>query len=120
MEVAMKSTTTTMRTIDLGHEQLFVLDGGRDTRVRVLFGGTWLTEEGSGDSIVHAGEEVTLLRDGHAVLEGLGPTRVQIVESAQRGPLQWIARWRQQTSLRLRLLVEKLHLGARAAIEPNG
>ena len=115
----MKPAATTMRTIDFGYEQLFVLDGGRDTRVRVLFGGTWLTEEGGGDSIVHAGEEVALQRDGHALLEGLGPTRVQIVESTRRGPLHRIARWRRQTGRHLRQLVERLHLGARAAIEPN-
>jgi hypothetical protein len=120
MEATMKATTTTMRTIDLGYEQVFVLDGGRDTRVRVLFGGTWLTEEdASGDAIVCAGEEVALRRDGHAVLEGLGPTRLQIIEPARR-PLQRAARWRQHVGRYLRQTVERLHLGARAAAEPNG
>ncbi|NWG75629.1 MAG: DUF2917 domain-containing protein, partial [Rubrivivax sp.] len=36
-------------TIELDHDQLLILDGGRGARVRVLRGGAWLTQEGAAD-----------------------------------------------------------------------
>jgi len=78
----MRTTTETVRTIDLGYEQMMVFDGGRDGRVRVLFGATWLTHESeTDDAILRAGAEVAL-RSGRTVIEGLEPTRLQIVERA--------------------------------------
>jgi hypothetical protein len=79
-ELAMARATETIRTIDLGPDQMLVFDGGRDGRVRVLFGATWLTHEGEADdTILRAGAELALHR-GRTVIEGLEPTRLQIVE----------------------------------------
>jgi hypothetical protein len=96
--MAMRSTTETTRTIDLGHDQMLVFDGGRDGRVRVLSGATWLTNEGDADdTILRAGAELALHR-GRTVIEGLEPTRLQIVERAGRGamlPTAWLRKlWR--------------------------
>jgi len=89
----MNTTTETIRTIDLGHDQTMIVDGGRDGRVRVLFGATWLTQEGDADdAILRVGAEVTLRR-GRIVIEGLEPTRLQIVERAVHGaflPTAWL------------------------------
>ncbi len=76
----MRTTTEKIRTIDLGYDQMMVFDGGRDGRVRVLFGATWLTQEDdAGDTFLRAGAEVAL-HGGRTVIEGLEPTRLQIVE----------------------------------------
>lgn len=114
----MKRTVETVMTVDLGYEQLFVFDGGREARVRVLYGATWLTEEGQpGDSIVGAGGEVAL-HGGRAVVEGLGPTRLQIVESHPIGALRGALRWLQRAGRNLRQQAGRLQFGA-AAAEPN-
>ena len=88
----------TIRTIDLGHEQMMVFDGGRNSRVRVLFGATWLTQEDeAGDAFLRAGAELPL-GGGRTVIEGLEPTRLQIVEQAGHRashPRAWLRRlWR--------------------------
>ncbi len=116
----MNNRPVTQRTIDLGYEQLFVFEGGPDTRVRVLFGGTWLTEEGAaGDAFVPAGSEVLLHSHGNALIEGLGPTRVQIIDTPGQS-LGHLAAHRLGRLVRsLRRLVERLHLGARPAVEPR-
>jgi Protein of unknown function (DUF2917) len=118
MEQQMTSRAETMRTIDLGYEQMFILDGGRDARVRVLYGATWLTEEGEpGDAFLHADGEVAL-HGGRTVIEGLEPTRLQIVEPARRSILQQAARWLRQAGRSARRQVERLQLGT-ATVEPN-
>jgi hypothetical protein len=87
MERKMSHRPATVTTIDLDHDQMLVLDNGRGQRVRVLFGGTWLTHEGdSADAFMHSGAEVRL-PVGRSVLQGLGRTRLQVVESTG-------ARWR--------------------------
>ncbi|HTT13878.1 MAG TPA: DUF2917 domain-containing protein [Burkholderiaceae bacterium] len=76
---------TTTRTIDLGYEQLLTLAGRPGTRVRVLFGSMWLTQQGcEQDVVVSCGDEVTLHSGGLAVIEGLGAARVQVIEPAGR------------------------------------
>ncbi len=83
----------TSRTIDLDHEQLLALDGRRGTRVKVIYGGVWLTEEGEpGDMFALGGEEVALLRSRRALLEGLGATRVEVIEPVRGGGLRRLAR----------------------------
>jgi len=95
----MTGPTETVTTIDLGYEQLFVLDGGPAARVRVLYGAMWLTEEGEpADAIVGNGREVAL-HGGRAVAEGLEPTRLQIVETRSPSGIQ---RVRQQLRRALR------------------
>ena len=113
----MSGTMQTIRTVDLGYEQMFIFDGGPQTRVRVLYGTTWLTEEGQpGDSVVGAGDEVPL-HGGRALVEALRPARIEIVETPatlRRGG------WLRQLARSARQLVERLQLGARAAAEPHG
>jgi hypothetical protein len=117
MEKAMADASETIRTIDLGYEQMWVFDGGRDARVRVLYGAAWLTEEGEpGDAIARAGDEVAL-HGGRAVIEAIGPARVQIV-SVRPGVLRRAGRWLQQAARRARQQAGRLQLGAVAA-EPN-
>lgn len=95
-------TPTTTRTIDLGYEQLLVLESRPGVRVRVLYGNLWLTEEGRADDVFAAsGAEVALKSRGRAVIEGLGMARVQLVEPAGRAllahlvhaaPWRWLTR----------------------------
>lgn len=72
---------TTVRTIDLGYEQMLLLEGQPRTRVKVVYGGIWLTEEGrSQDVFASSGDEVALKSRGLAVVEGLGYARVEVTE----------------------------------------
>jgi hypothetical protein len=76
-------TAATSRTVDLGYEQLLVLEGRPGMKVRVLYGNLWLTEEGTAqDVFAGSGAEVALKSRGRAVIEGLGEARVQVVEMA--------------------------------------
>lgn len=107
-----------IRTIDLGHEQLFVFEGSRGTRVRVLFGATWLTEEGAvADAIVGAGTEAPL-RGGRTVIEALAPSRLQIIDNGRRTASALAQGWLRHAWRPLRRFVERLQLGDTAA-EPN-
>lgn len=72
---------TTARTVDLGYDQLLVLEARPGLKVRVLYGHLWLTEEGSAqDVFAGSGDEVALRGRGRAVVEGLGMARVQLIE----------------------------------------
>jgi Protein of unknown function (DUF2917) len=83
---------TTTRTVDLGYEQLLVLQTRPGMRVRVLYGQVWLTEEGDGqDRFAAGGEELALRSCGCAVAEGLGAARVQVTE--ERRPRAPAALW---------------------------
>lgn len=114
----MASRTETITTIDLGYEQMFVFDGGDDARVRVLYGATWLTEEGEpGDAIVRADSEV-VLHGGRTLIQGLEPTRLEIVQGAAGGSLRRSAHWLKHALRSTRRHFERLQLGA-AAAEPN-
>lgn len=113
----MKPTAESVTTIDLGYEQLLVFDGGPRARLRVLYGATWLTEEGQpADAVVGAGAEVPL-HGGRAVVEGLGPTRLQIVEAGPRSVAHHAGPRLQRAVRDLRQLLARLQLGA--AAEPN-
>lgn len=80
---------TTSRTVDLGYEQLLMLEGRPGTRVKVIYGGIWLTEEGhSQDRFATSGDEVAVLSRRRAVIEGLGATRIELVEPVAPRPLQ--------------------------------
>jgi hypothetical protein len=83
----------TVRTIDLGYEQLLMFESRPGARVRVLYGSVWLTEEGlPHDTIVGGGDEVALRARGAALLESLAPACVEIVEDAPH-------RWRRLTDV---------------------
>jgi hypothetical protein len=107
-----------IRTIDLGHEQLFVFEGDRGARVRVLFGATWLTEEGAvGDAIIGTGNEAPL-HGGRTVIEALAPSRLQIIHQGRRSASTLARGWLRHAWRPLRRFVDRLQLGG-AAAEPN-
>jgi hypothetical protein len=111
-DTAMKLPLETIRTIQLDYDQIWVFDGGRDARLRVLHGSTWLTEEGAAaDAVVCAGSEVPL-HAGRTLVEALGPTRLELVERTAPGTAlrSALARWRSA----LRRAVARLQLGAPA------
>jgi hypothetical protein len=112
--------TETVTTIDLGYEQMFVFDGGRDSRVRVLYGATWLTEEGqAADAILRAGEEAPL-HGGEVLVEALASTRLQFIELRWHSLTQRIARWLGRVGRSIRRLLARNQLGASAVAESNG
>jgi hypothetical protein len=77
---------TLIRTVDLGYEQMLLLESHPRTRIKVIYGGVWLTEEGQVQDVFAAsGDEVALKSRGLAVVEGLGYARVQVMEP----PLGW-------------------------------
>ena len=101
----------TVQTFDLDHEQLLVLTGRRGARVRVLAGGVWLTEESQqADRFARPGGELLLGERGRAVLEGLGPTRIEVAEPVRHGPLRDVP-----TTLRSRTGARLVRLGAAVA-----
>jgi hypothetical protein len=74
--------STVVRTVDLGYEQLLLLESRPRTRVKVIYGGIWLTEQDRSDDVfATGGEEVALTSRGLAVIEGLSPARVEVAES---------------------------------------
>lgn len=79
---------TLFKTVDLGYEQMLVLESHPRTRIKVIYGGVWLTEEGQPQDVFAAsGDEVALKSRGLAVVEGLGYARVEVMEP----PLGWRA-----------------------------
>lgn len=86
---------STFRTLDLPGGSLVPFTSIPGERVRILHGRVWLTEEGSRhDAFLASGEEVQLGSRGLAVIEALGPARVQLYEDL-RGPtlIARAARW---------------------------
>ena len=74
-----------VKTVDLGYDQMMVIESHRGSVIRVVHGGVWLTEEGMArDVFAQSGEEIPLEGDGRALVQGLGYARVQFVEP--RGP----------------------------------
>jgi hypothetical protein len=87
------SQAITTRTVDLDHQQLLLLEGRPGTRVKVIYGGIWLTHTGEGDDLFACCEqEVALRARKRALLEGLGPTRVEVIEPARSDLAAAIAR----------------------------
>lgn len=78
------------RTIDLDREQLLILDDRPGTRLQVLFGGIWLTEENSiEDRFAGSGQWLKLEASGRTIVESRGPTRLRVIEPARPWPLRW-------------------------------
>jgi hypothetical protein len=110
-------TAATTRTVDLGYDQLLVLESRPGMKVRVLYGNLWLTEEGAmQDVFAGSGTEVALKAHGRAVIEGLGTARVEVVEP--RGPAVFaqLARWIDLRSLYRRLRGFAHALAARLSV----
>jgi hypothetical protein len=106
----MDKGTQTIRTIDLDHDQMLILDGGRNAHLRVLHGATWLTAEGlPEDSVLTAGASADLPAR-RTLITGLGPTRVQIISPRLGAAARLRSAWvRMLRSLRQR--VARLQLG---------
>lgn len=82
----MTESASIFRTLDLPGGSLVPFPAVPGERVRILCGRVWLTEEGSvRDAFLASGEEVSLGSRGLAVIEALGPARIQLVEDV-RGP----------------------------------
>ena len=93
----------TVRTFDLDHEQLLVIDDRPGTRVRVLSGRVWLTEHGKlDDCFAGPGDELLLAAPGRAVLEGIGRSRIEVAHAPRRwvsALREAIAAWRRGAAL---------------------
>ncbi len=86
----MLSATMLMQTIDLGYDQMLVLREQRGAKVRVLYGGIWLTEEGEpADRFLTGGEAAQVDRDGATVIEALAPTRLELLRPAAAPTPGW-------------------------------
>jgi hypothetical protein len=82
----MREPVSIFRTLDLPGGSLLPFASVPGERVRILYGRVWLTEEGSArDAFLASGEEVSLGSRGLAVVEALGPARIQLIEDV-RGP----------------------------------
>ena len=82
----MSESASIFRTLDLPSGSLIPFTSVPGERVRILYGRVWLTEEGSArDAFLASGEEVSLGGRGLAVIEALGPARIQLFEDV-RGP----------------------------------
>ncbi len=98
----MRHAREQVRTLHLDHDQLLILDGGRDGRVRVLHGGAWLTEEGRrDDAFLRAGHEAAVC-GGRALLQVEPGTTLELrwqrparrpAAGAWRRLRAWAARW---------------------------
>jgi hypothetical protein len=116
MEAGMAGASETMTTIDLGYEQMFVFDGGAGARVRVLYGATWLTEEGRpADAVVRTGEEV-VLHGGRVLVEGLAPARLRIVGAPATSLARQAANRLRQAARNARRWLGRLQLGTTASV----
>lgn len=77
----MKNHATTLKTLDLPGGTLVPFPSVPGEAVRILYGRVWLTEEGNArDSFLASGEEVALHSRGLAVIEALGPARIQWIK----------------------------------------
>ena len=118
----MRTQPMTVRTIDLGYEQVLLIDGGPGTRIRVLYGAMWLTEEGvADDAFARAGDEIALRGRGTAVIEAIGAGRVQVDTPLVGGrlarALAWLGR---EPAAALRRGRSALQFGPAAAeLEPD-
>lgn len=73
-----------VHTHTLDPQHLIVLADRPGTRLKVLAGRVWLTEEGQpGDQFAVAGEELRIAGRGRSIVEGLGSARVQVIEPAR-------------------------------------
>ncbi len=94
MNIAITSSQPVTRTQELAHQQLLVLADRPGTRIRVLSGRAWLTEEGQPeDRFAQPGEELRVTHSGRAIVEGIGrSTRLQLVQPAT-GLAMRLAAW---------------------------
>jgi Protein of unknown function (DUF2917) len=84
----MRDPVSTLRTLDLPGGSLVPFASMPGERVRVLYGRVWLTEEGDArDAFLGSGEEASLAGRGVAVIEALGPARIELIAEVRRPSL---------------------------------
>jgi len=82
----MREPVSTLRTLDLPGGSLVPFTSIPGERVRILHGRVWLTEEGAPrDVFLASGEEASLGSRGLAVIEAIGPARIELID-AMREP----------------------------------
>ena len=93
----MERNGTKVTTINLGHEQMLLIENEAQTKIKVLYGGVWLTEEGlAQDQIVGTGATAVVHSRGRVLLEALQPSRLELArrEAASTRISQfWSRRW---------------------------
>ena len=107
-----------VRTVDLGYEQMLMIESHPRHRVKVIYGGVWLTEEGVlRDAWLTNGDEVALRSRGMALLEGVGAARIQLLEEPrQPGRIaRALSSLFERAKRSARTLRTRLHLGPRDA-----
>ncbi len=88
------------RTQDLEHQQLLVLADRPGTRIEVLAGGVWLTEEGQPeDRFAQPGQALRVTHRGRAIVEGIGRTRLRLAQPAPGMVQRLGALWRAPQAL---------------------
>jgi hypothetical protein len=102
-----------VRTVDLGYEQLLVLESQRGAVIRVLQGGVWLTQEGlARDIFAERGAELQLEGEGRVVVEGLGAARVQLIDATSfSATREWLKTAVQKFTVALRSIRARGQLG---------
>lgn len=70
-------------TLNLAHEGLLAIRDGKGTRVDCHKGTLWITQEGEvKDSVISAGESLTIRHQGLTVVTAIGPSQLAIVHPA--------------------------------------
>lgn len=107
-----------VRTVDLDYEQFLMLESHPRQRIKVIYGGVWLTEEGVlQDAWLGNGDEVALKTRGMALLEGIGASRIQLLEDVRQPGLvaRMLSSLFKQLRRTVRVLRVRLQLGPREA-----
>lgn len=80
----MREPVSTLRTLDMPGGSLVPFTSIPGERVRVLYGRIWLTEDGDArDLFLGSGEQASLAGRGMAVIEALGPARIELIEDVR-------------------------------------
>lgn len=70
--------------VHLAKEGLLAIRDGRSTRIVCETGSVWITQEGdSRDSVISAGESLTIRHQGLTILSALEPSQLEILEPGQ-------------------------------------
>ena len=77
------------RAIHLDHQQMLFLEGRPGRRIKVVYGGAWLSAGNDlRDHFACAGDEVALRSHGRSIIESIGRTGIELTEPLHRGRLR--------------------------------
>jgi hypothetical protein len=83
-----------VRTIDLGDQQMLMLEDRAGARLQVLAGGIWLTEPDNWeDRFARSGEDVWLRSSGRVLVQAIGPSRLRLFDVVRRWPQALRSAW---------------------------